>query len=66
MMKDCAGWTPPEPCAIEIRKTATLIPIRVFVTNAPVPLPTRLSLRVAAFAPVGWPAHSGHLMPTGA
>jgi hypothetical protein len=66
LMKDCAGWKPPEPCAIEMRKTATLTPMRVFVTRAPVPAPTRPIRRVAALAPVGWPAHSGHLIPTGA
>ena len=67
LMNDCAGSKPPEPCAIEIRKTATLMPISVLVTSAPVPAPaTRPILRVAAFAPVGWPAHSGHLIPTGA
>ena len=65
-MNDCAGWKPPEPSAIEIRKTATLIPISVLVTSAPVPAPTRPIRLVAALAPVGWPAHSGHLIPTGA
>ena len=45
----------------------TLIPISDFVTSAPVPmLAARPTRWVAARAPVGCPAHSGHLIPTAA
>jgi len=43
----------------------TLTPTSVFVTTAPVPTEARRWMRPAAFfAPVGCPAHSGHLIPT--
>src|SRR6186713_1301325 len=54
-------WT---TCA---RKTRTLIPISAFVTMKSVPtLVYERALTAAFFAPVGCPAHSGHLIPTDA
>src|SRR6186997_1500143 len=57
-LPDCTTWA---------RKTRTLIPIRVFVTRKSVLVKANDCARTAAFlAPVGLPAHSGHLIPTDA
>ena len=57
-LPDCTTWA---------RKTRTLIPIRVFVTRKSVLVTANDCARTAAFfAPVGLPAHSGHLIPTDA
>ncbi len=46
-------------------KTITMRPISAFVTTGPCSAPALDRTRFAAFfAPVGCPAHSGHLIPT--
>ena len=48
------------------RNTATLIPIRIFVSSAPEPsIPKRFAPWTTLAVPVGTPACSAHLIPTG-
>jgi hypothetical protein len=43
------------------------MPMSAFVASAPRPTAADVRAReVARFTPVGWPAHSGHLIPTAA
>ena len=58
MLPACTTWA---------RKTTTLAARSTFVTMKSVPTLLKERARTAAFfAPVGVPAHSGHLIPTGA
>ena len=58
-LPDCTTWA---------RKTKTLTAMSTFVTMKSVPATAkeRWARTAAFFAPVGMPAHSGHLIPTGA